>query len=151
MNTPPSSLGHFLVCALLPRVVEFILISLPKGTYLDAIYHTSVVIGNREFYYGQGIQVSVPGQTHHGEPMEIVSMGSTTLPDNVIMEYLESMKPIYSFEAYDLFMVLRNQIHSKMKTNCMGSITVIISQTIFACFLRGGIFQRISPHSPKLF
>ncbi|KAF8438237.1 PPPDE putative peptidase domain-containing protein [Terfezia claveryi] len=74
------------------------------GTYLDAIYHTSVIIGNREFYYGQGIQVSVPGQTHHGEPMETVSMGSTTLSDDVIMEYLESMKSIYSPEAYDLFM-----------------------------------------------
>ncbi|KAF8425121.1 PPPDE putative peptidase domain-containing protein [Tirmania nivea] len=74
------------------------------GIYLDAVYHTSVVIGNSEFYYGQGIQVSVPGQTHHGEPMETVFMGSTTLPDDTIMEYLESMKSIYSPEAYDLFM-----------------------------------------------
>jgi len=86
-----------------------------KGTYIDAVYHTSVVIGNSEFYYGHGIQVSVPGQTHHGEPMETVTMGSTALPDDVIMEYLESMKSIYSPEAYDLFMVWLNQIHSRMK------------------------------------
>jgi len=146
-----SYLDRFLVRAFPPGVVELILISPPKGTYLDAIYHTSVVIGNSEFYYGQGIQVSVPGQTHHGEPMETMSMGSTTLLDNVIMEYLESMKSIYSPEAYDLFMVRLNQTHSKMKTNCTGSTTVIISPTIFACFLPGGISQRISPHSPKQF
>ena len=40
--------------------------------------------------------------------METVPMGSTILPDDVIIEYLESMKSIYSPEAYDLFMVRLN-------------------------------------------
>ena len=115
MYAPPSFLDSFWVRAFPSGVVEFLLISLPEGTYLDAVYHTSVVIGNSEFYYGQGIQVSVPGQTHHGEPMETVPMGSTTLPDDVIVEYMESMKSIYSPEAYDLFMVRLNQTHSEMK------------------------------------
>ena len=75
------------------------------GTYIDAVYHTSVVIGGSEFYYGHGIQLSLPGQTHHGEPMEKVAMGTTALPDEIIIEYLESIKSIYLPEAYDLFMV----------------------------------------------
>lgn len=75
------------------------------GTYIDAVYHTSIVLGSREFYYGQGIQVSVPGQTHHGDPMEIVDLGVTELPDEVVLEYLESLKGIYAPEKYDLFMV----------------------------------------------
>ncbi|KAF8465240.1 PPPDE putative peptidase domain-containing protein [Kalaharituber pfeilii] len=74
------------------------------GTYIEAVYHTSVVVGSREYYYGAGIQTSVPGRTHHGEPKEKILLGTTELPDDVILEYLESIKPIYSEESYDLFM-----------------------------------------------
>lgn len=52
---------------------------------------------------GQGIQFSIPGQTHHGRPMEVVPLGVTSLPEEVFLEYLDSLKPIYSHEAYDLF------------------------------------------------
>lgn len=38
--------------------------------------------------------------------MEKVVMGTTALPDEIIIEYLESIKSIYLPEAYDLFMVI---------------------------------------------
>ncbi|KAF5855515.1 hypothetical protein ETB97_009092, partial [Aspergillus alliaceus] len=45
--------------------------SLPlTGTHMDAIYHTSIVLDGVEYYFGHGIQTSVPGSTHHGQPME---------------------------------------------------------------------------------
>lgn len=52
---------------------------------------------------GQGIQFSIPGQTHHGRPMEVIPLGVTSLPEEVFLEYLDSLKSIYSHEAYDLF------------------------------------------------
>ncbi|PUU81465.1 PPPDE putative peptidase domain-domain-containing protein [Tuber borchii] len=73
------------------------------GVQIDAVYHTSIVVGGKEYYYGHGIQYSQPGKTHHGNPMEVEPLGVTALPDDVILGYLDSLKSIYSPEAYDLF------------------------------------------------
>ncbi|KXG47728.1 uncharacterized protein PGRI_015980 [Penicillium griseofulvum] len=74
------------------------------GTQMDAIYHTSIVLNGVEYYFGQGIQTSAPGSTHHGQPMEIVKLGTTELPNEVIEEYLGSLATIYTPESYDLFL-----------------------------------------------
>ncbi|KAJ5690438.1 hypothetical protein N7462_004830 [Penicillium macrosclerotiorum] len=74
------------------------------GTQIDAIYHTSLVLGGVEYYFGQGIQTASPGSTHHGQPMEKVHMGKTELPNDVIEEYLGSLGSIYTPESYDLFL-----------------------------------------------
>ena len=74
------------------------------GIHLDAVYHTALVFGGIEYFFGRGIQtVRPPGTTHHGRPMEVVSMGTTHLPLETIIEYLESLRDIYSAESYDLF------------------------------------------------
>ncbi|KAJ5812763.1 hypothetical protein N7447_009786 [Penicillium robsamsonii] len=74
------------------------------GTQMDAIYHTSIVLNGVEYYFGQGIQTSAPGKTHHGQPMEVVKLGTTELPNDVIEEYLGSLATIYTPESYDLFL-----------------------------------------------
>lgn len=73
------------------------------GTQIDAIYHTSIVYNGIEYFFGQGIQQSRPGATHHGQPMEVVDLGQTQLPPDVVKEYLQSMASVYTAEAYDLF------------------------------------------------
>ncbi|KAF2825579.1 DUF862-domain-containing protein [Ophiobolus disseminans] len=74
------------------------------GTQIDAVYHTSIVLDNIEYYFGQGIQTCRAGATHHGRPMETIKLGRTDLPIEIILEYLESLKEIYTHESYDLFM-----------------------------------------------
>ncbi|KAL2845552.1 PUL domain-containing protein [Aspergillus pseudodeflectus] len=74
------------------------------GTQMDAVYHTSLVFNNVEYYFGQGIQTARPGSTHHGQPMEKIHMGKTELPFEVIEEYLQSLNSIYTPESYDLFL-----------------------------------------------
>lgn len=74
------------------------------GTYIDAIYHTSIVLNGVEYYFGQGIQTSVPGSTHHGQPMEKLLLGKTELPIDVVEEYIQSLASIYTPESYDLFL-----------------------------------------------
>lgn len=66
---------------------------------MDAIYHTSIVLDGTEYYFGQGIQTAVPGSTHHGQPMEVVHLGMTELPRDVVEEYIQSMEEIYSPEV----------------------------------------------------
>ncbi|KAF2112980.1 PPPDE putative peptidase domain-containing protein [Lophiotrema nucula] len=74
------------------------------GTQIDAVYHTSLVFDGIEYMFGQGIQTAAAGTTHHGKPMEIIPMGSTDLPMEIILEYMESLKEVYSAESYDLFL-----------------------------------------------
>ncbi|KAI9769011.1 MAG: hypothetical protein M1839_003841 [Geoglossum umbratile] len=74
------------------------------GTQIDAVYHTSIVFDGLEYLYGQGVQTCIPGSSHHGQPVEVVALGKTSLPKDVIWEYLESLKEIYAPEAYDLFL-----------------------------------------------
>ncbi|KAK5009678.1 hypothetical protein LTR16_007620, partial [Cryomyces antarcticus] len=72
------------------------------GIQIDAVYHTAVVFGGIEYFFGAGVQTCYPGSTHHGAPMEIISLGTTQLPLEIILEYLESLKEIYTAESYDL-------------------------------------------------
>jgi hypothetical protein len=74
------------------------------GVYIDAIYHTAVVLGGVEYFFGQGIHRKVPGSTHHGRPMEVMKMGRTELPIEVVEEYVQSLESIYTPESYDLFL-----------------------------------------------
>lgn len=74
------------------------------GIQIDAVYHTSIVLNNIEYYFGQGVQTCRAGATHHGQPMEKIKLGRTDLPIEVILEYLESLKEVYMPESYDLFM-----------------------------------------------
>lgn len=74
------------------------------GVQIDAIYHTAIVFGGVEYFFGQGVHRKVPGSTHHGRPMRIVPLGRTELPAEVIDEYVESLEAIYTPESYDLFL-----------------------------------------------
>ncbi|KAK4691498.1 desumoylating isopeptidase 1, partial [Lecanoromycetidae sp. Uapishka_2] len=74
------------------------------GVQIDAVYHTALVFGGIEYFFGGGVQTSYPGATHHGKPMEIIPMGTTHLLIEVILEYLESLKEVYTMESYDLFL-----------------------------------------------
>ncbi|SMR58947.1 unnamed protein product [Zymoseptoria tritici ST99CH_1E4] len=73
------------------------------GIQIDAVYHTAVVIDGIEYFYGAGVQTCYAGSTHHGRPMEIIPMGKTELPIETILDYLESLKEVYTAESYDLF------------------------------------------------
>ena len=74
------------------------------GVQIDAIYHTSVVLGGVEYFFGQGIHRKIPGSTHHGSPIRILRLGKTELPIDVIQEYIDSLGAIYTTESYDLFL-----------------------------------------------
>ncbi|KAF3903463.1 hypothetical protein ABW20_dc0105407 [Dactylellina cionopaga] len=90
------------------------------GRQIDAVYHTSIVIDGVEIYYGAGIQRSYPGNTHHGAPEQILDLGYTALPADVVADYLESMKEIYGPESYDLFMHNCNNFTDDFATFLVG-------------------------------
>lgn len=69
------------------------------GTYIDAVYHTAIVFEGVEYVYDGGLKRVRPGMTHLGKPMEIIPLGKTELPMEVIMDYLDSLKSIYTAEV----------------------------------------------------
>ena len=69
------------------------------GVQIDAIYHTSIVMEGVEYVYDGGIKTVRPGSTHLGQPMQILDLGTTGLPMDVIMEYLDSMREIFTSEV----------------------------------------------------
>jgi len=61
-----------------------------------------VVVFGREIFFGQGVLESVPGKTHHGQPVQIIDCGTTEIDQDTFNEYLLSLQDLYSPEAYHL-------------------------------------------------
>jgi len=90
------------------------------GIQIDAVYHTSIVLEGIEYVYDGGIKSVQPGMTHLGKPMQIIGLGQTNLPMDVIMEYLDSLRNIYTAEAYDLWSHNCNNFSNDFATFLLG-------------------------------
>jgi hypothetical protein len=69
------------------------------GFQLDAIYHTSIELQGREYVYDGGIIAITPGTSHLGHPMERLHLGKTNLTMDIVEDYLESIRPIFTLEV----------------------------------------------------
>lgn len=72
------------------------------GLNIEGVWHTAVVVHNKEIYFGSGIFVNDPGKTHLGAPDRVLDMGTTEVPWEVIEEYLDSLRHKYSASQYHL-------------------------------------------------
>ncbi|KAK9422126.1 putative PUL domain-containing protein [Seiridium unicorne] len=73
------------------------------GFQLDAIYHTSIELDGVEYVYDSGINTIRPGSSHLGNPLERLFLGKTELPIEIIVEYVDSLRSVFTPAAYDLF------------------------------------------------
>lgn len=64
--------------------------------------HTSVVVFGREIFFGQGVVESVPGKTHHGQPVQVIDCGNTEIDQDTFNDYLLSLQDLYNPDAYHL-------------------------------------------------
>ena len=69
------------------------------GFHLDAIYHTSIQLNGLEYVYDGGIKAIHPGSSHLGSPMQQIPLGRTELPMDVIGEYLDSVREIFTAQV----------------------------------------------------
>ncbi|KAF8866696.1 DUF862-domain-containing protein [Acephala macrosclerotiorum] len=90
------------------------------GTQLDAVYHTSIVTNGIEFVYDGGLKTIDPGRSHLGKPLQVIDLGITNLPMDVISEYLESLRDVYTEEAYDLWTNNCNNFSNDFATFLLG-------------------------------
>ncbi|KAG7195657.1 uncharacterized protein KQ657_003427 [Scheffersomyces spartinae] len=75
------------------------------GINLDAIYHTGVVVYDKEHYIDQGVKENYPGNTKYGTPIEVIDVGSTYISPEIFQEYLDELRVDEKYQAhkYDLF------------------------------------------------
>lgn len=113
------------------------------GQQIDAIYHTSIVFNNAEHFFGQGIHRKVPGTTHHGQPLQVVKLGTTDLPLDVIDQYLQSLEEIYTPESYDLFVHNCNNFSQDLSMFLVGKSIPEEIRSLPETFLRTPIGQML--------
>jgi hypothetical protein len=58
--------------------------------------HSSIVVYGKEVFYGQGIDTTAPGRSHHGAPLQIVDLGETAIDEETFGEYLDEMRDHYT-------------------------------------------------------
>ncbi|XP_053607189.1 uncharacterized protein LOC128673408 isoform X2 [Plodia interpunctella] len=62
------------------------------GRQIEGVWHTSVVVYNREFFYGgHGISSCAPGSTQLGPPHQTERLGQTFVPFQVFADYLQGL------------------------------------------------------------
>jgi len=66
------------------------------GFQLDAVYHTSIKLNGLEYVYDGNVVAIVPGSSHLGQPLRQLHLGRTELPMDIIGEYLDSLREIYT-------------------------------------------------------
>ena len=49
------------------------------GKQVDGVWHTSIVVFDKEFYYQGGIQTDSPKTTPFGQPVKEIHLGETEL------------------------------------------------------------------------
>lgn len=69
------------------------------GFQVDAIYHTSIELDGLEYVYDGNVVAITPGSSHLGQPMRRLHLGKTDLPMDVIQQYLESLRKIYTVDV----------------------------------------------------
>ncbi|ROV92942.1 hypothetical protein VSDG_06346 [Cytospora chrysosperma] len=90
------------------------------GFQVDAIYHTSIELDGLEYVYDGNVVAITPGSSHLGQPMRRLHLGKTDLPMDVIQQYLESLREIYTVEAYDLWKHNCNNFSNDFATFMLG-------------------------------
>lgn len=118
---------------------------------IDGIWHTSVVVYNTEYYYGQGISLARPGTTHHGAPLRKIDMGMTQLPADVVRDYVESLRGTYTAEKYHLLDYNCNTFTNDMCSFLVGKSIPSYISSLPADFLRTPLGQSLRPMIDGMF
>lgn len=73
------------------------------GKQVDGIWHTSVIVYEKEYFYGGGVQSDHPKSTPYGQPLREIDMGYTSIPQSTFHDFLNEIAPRFSPDKYDLF------------------------------------------------
>ncbi|KAJ8923017.1 hypothetical protein NQ315_001565 [Exocentrus adspersus] len=75
------------------------------GKRIEGIWHTSIVVYNREYFFGSsGVESCNPGATVLGAPLKVQPLGETQVPYSVFIDYINGLsESTYAGATYNLF------------------------------------------------
>ena len=73
------------------------------GKLVEGIWHTSIVIHNKEFYFQGGTFGDAPKTTPFGLPVKEIKLGETELSKDELEQYIDEVKHEFTAEKYDIF------------------------------------------------
>lgn len=73
------------------------------GKHVEGIWHTSICVYEKEFYYAGGIVYDPPKTTPHGQPVKELNLGHSELSPVDFMDYLKSIQGEFTQDSYDIF------------------------------------------------
>ncbi|KAB0793219.1 hypothetical protein PPYR_12839 [Photinus pyralis] len=88
----------------LSRGVAAMVSPLLIGKRIDGVWHTSIVVYGREYFFGsQGVESCSPGSTAVKNPLQIETLGETQIPYTIFIDYLSGLSETsYAIGTYDL-------------------------------------------------
>jgi len=72
------------------------------GTQVDGIWHTGVVAHGYEYFYGGGIQSSLPECNQAGQTVQKIALGATTKTQEELHTFLRSIASDWTADKYHL-------------------------------------------------
>lgn len=73
------------------------------GKVVEGIWHTSIVVFNKEYYFQGGAFGDAPKTTPFGLPVKEIPIGKTELNKQEFEEYLDSISDQFTSATYDIF------------------------------------------------
>ena len=59
------------------------------GKHIEGIWHTSLIVYGKEYYFGKGICYNLVGNTPFGKPTRVVDLGETRKSEERFYEGLD--------------------------------------------------------------
>jgi len=79
------------------------------GIELEGIWHTSIVVYGKEYYFRGGIEESSPKSSVFGTPVSELSYGSTLVTQEELQGFFSEVEGRFTEETYDM---LRNNCNN---------------------------------------
>ncbi len=73
------------------------------GIQVDGIWHTSIEVFGKEYFYQNGLKQEEVGKSVFGSSKESISLGFTDCTEETFNDFFENSKYTWTSENYDLF------------------------------------------------
>jgi len=70
------------------------------GKYIDGIWHTSIIVYGKEYYFGKGICHDLVGNTPFGKPTKVVELGETRHSEKRFVLGLDDLLSKFNKDTY---------------------------------------------------
>lgn len=73
------------------------------GFQIDGVWHTSIEIYGKEFYFQNTVNIEKPGNTPFGQCIERKFLGFTNCNEKDFLDFFNGGKSMWNADTYDLF------------------------------------------------